>query len=238
MEQNHFPGATNRALARWVKAVCLPSEEAQTRIGGNTIVTGNPVRAEFFDVAPMQMHRPPRVLIFGGSRGAHSLNLAMAAALPALSALEPHPQIVHQTGPADEAEVREAYRKFEGNHEVHSFIDNMPQHFADADLIVCRAGASTVSELCAAGRPAILVPYPHATNDHQRYNAESLVQAGAASLLPDDQLEQLGATIAQLLDDPSRLTRMAQAARDLARPQATAAIADVAEGFLERRDVS
>ena len=89
----------------------------------------------------------------------------------------------------------------------------MPQQFADADLIVCRAGASTISELCAAGRPAILVPYPHATNDHQRYNAESLVQAGAASLLLDDQLDKLASTVESQFADPEQLSRMAQAAR-------------------------
>lgn len=238
MEQNHFPGATNRWLAPRVDAVCVPSAAARERLTGRTVVTGNPVRSEFFEIVEREASRPVSVLLFGGSRGAHSINRAASQALEALGALSPPPRLVHQTGTADEAQVRAAYGSYAGRHEVGAFFDDMPARFAAADVVVCRAGASTISELCAAGRPAILVPYPHAADDHQRHNAETLREAGAAVMLADDELngETLAAVVAQLAGDPDRRREMARAARALAQPDAAGRIADVADRLLGVRE--
>jgi UDP-N-acetylglucosamine--N-acetylmuramyl-(pentapeptide) pyrophosphoryl-undecaprenol N-acetylglucosamine transferase len=238
MEQNHFPGATNRWLAPRVDAVCVPSEAARERIAGRTVVTGNPVRSEFFGIDARDARPTVSVLVFGGSRGAHSINRAACEALEALGALSAPPRLVHQTGAADEAQVRAAYGSYAGLHEVSAFFDDMPSRFASADLVVSRAGASTLSELCAAGKPAILVPFPHAADDHQRHNAETLREAGAAVVLPDDELSggTLAEVIAQLAGDPDRRRRMARAARALAQPDAAERIADVADRLLEGRE--
>jgi len=238
MEQNHFPGATNRWLASRVDAVCVPSEAARRRLAGKTVVTGNPVRSAFFEIDERDDSRTVSVLVFGGSRGARSINRAACQALEVLGALDPPPRLVHQTGSADEAQVRAAYGSYAGRHEVGAFFDDMPARVASADIVVSRAGASTISELCAAGRPAILVPYPHAADDHQRHNAETLCEAGAAMLLPDDELNgtTLAAAVARLVDDPDRRREMARAARSLAQPDAAGRIADVAEGLIGHRD--
>jgi UDP-N-acetylglucosamine--N-acetylmuramyl-(pentapeptide) pyrophosphoryl-undecaprenol N-acetylglucosamine transferase len=235
-EQNHFPGATNRWLAPRVDAVCVPSEAARERIGGNTIVTGNPVRPAFFEIAERREADAPGLLVFGGTRGASSINRAACAALDSLGRSRPLPHIAHQTGTEDEETVRAAYAAYPGEHEVRAFFDNMPERFTAADVVVCRSGASTIAELCAAGRPAILVPYPHAADDHQRYNAETLRDVGAALLLADDALdgERLAAAVTELLADADRRRGMGRAARALSRPDSAARIADVADELLGR----
>jgi UDP-N-acetylglucosamine--N-acetylmuramyl-(pentapeptide) pyrophosphoryl-undecaprenol N-acetylglucosamine transferase len=236
MEQNHFPGATNRFLAKRVDAVCLPSEAARERLDGLGIVTGNPVRAEFAAIGDPPGSRALSVLVFGGSRGAHSLNRAMGEAVSDLAKLDFSPRIVHQTGEADHAEVVAAYARhlLEGSFEVLPFIDDMPARFAAADLILCRAGATTLAELAAAGRPAILVPYPYAADDHQRLNAEAVEEAGGAVTVLDRELSggNVAALIRELDRDRDRLGRMGRAARALARPDATSRIADVAGTLL------
>jgi UDP-N-acetylglucosamine--N-acetylmuramyl-(pentapeptide) pyrophosphoryl-undecaprenol N-acetylglucosamine transferase len=235
LEQNHYPGATNRWLAPRVDMVCVPSDEARHRFGGRGIVTGNPVRREFLDVGPAPMGPQLSLLVFGGSRGAHSINVAMGRALRELARLDPVPRVVHQTGTDDEAELREAARGYpDGSYEVRPFLDDMPARFAAADLIVSRAGATTMAELAAAGRPAILVPYPYATDDHQRHNAEAVERAGAAIVVLDKELEgnTLFDRIRELTADRARLARMATAARGLAHPDAAERIADAAEALL------
>ena len=233
-EQNHFPGATNRWLAPRVDAVCVPSEAARERLGGRGVVTGNPVRAAFARIGPPPCEPTLSLLIFGGSRGARSINRAAADALPRLARIEPPPRIVHQTGADEEAAVAESYGRYPGRHEVRAFLDDMPKRLADADLAVCRAGATTLAELAAAGRPAVLVPYPFAADDHQRLNAEAVRDAGAAVVVVDRELtgERLAAEVASLARDPERRRRMGEAARSLARPDAAASIADVAESLL------
>lgn len=235
LEQNHFPGATNRALAPWVDAICVPSEAARARLGGRGIVTGNPVRPEFTSIGDAPDGAVLSLLVFGGSRGARSINQAMVAALPLLAALERPPRIVHQTGPGDLDAISEAYlRDARGDFEVRAFLDDMPARLAAADLVLCRAGATTLAELAAAGRAAILVPYPHAADDHQRLNAEAVRDAGAAVVVSDAELT--GAKIAELVGalapDAEGRRRMSEAARTLARPDAAQRIADVADGLL------
>ena len=239
MEQNHFPGATNRWLAPRADAVCVPSDAARSRLGGIGIVTGNPVRREFAAIGPPPGGERLALLAFGGSRGARSINRAMVEALPLLAAMSPPPAIVHQTGPEAHAEVAAAY----GAHpslpaDVRPFLDDMPRRIADADLVVCRAGATTLAELAAAGRPAILVPFPFAADDHQRLNAEAVRDEGAAVVIGDAELDgpTLARAISRLGGDRAERERMAAAARRLARPDAAERIADVALSLLERRE--
>jgi UDP-N-acetylglucosamine--N-acetylmuramyl-(pentapeptide) pyrophosphoryl-undecaprenol N-acetylglucosamine transferase len=237
MEQNHFPGAVNRWLAPRVDAVCVPSEAARARLGGRGIVTGNPVRREFGSIGPPPSGASLSLLVFGGSRGARSINRAAVDAIPSLARMTPPPRIVHQTGSEDEASVAAAYREYPGDHEVRSFLDDMPARLARADVAVCRAGATTLAELAAAGRPAILVPYPFAADDHQRLNAEAVAEAGAAVVLPDRDLDgsRLAEAVGALAADPARRREMGEAARKLARLDAAPRIADVADALLERR---
>lgn len=235
MEQNHFPGATNRWLAPRVDLVCVPSEEARRRLGGRGLVTGNPVRPQFAAIGEPPGAGDLSLLVFGGSRGARSINEAVTGALGRLAAMAPPPRIVHQTGAEDEASVREAYGGYpEGRWEVLPFIENMPARLAAADLVVCRAGATTLAEITVAGRPAILVPYPHAADDHQRHNAETLQASGAAVVVRDDELDggRLAERIEELASSPEKRSAMGRAARRLARPDAARSIADAAEALI------
>ena len=241
MEQNHFPGATNRWLAPRADVVCVPSEAAKARLGGIGLVTGNPVRPEFATIGPPPSAARMALLVFGGSRGARSINRAMVAALPQLAAMTSPPRIVHQTGPEEHEAVVRAYAAHPVvEADVRPFLDDMPHRLAEADLVVCRAGATTLAELAAAGRPAILVPFPFAADDHQRANAEVVRDAGAAVVIEDHDLDgpRCAAEIATFQADQGRRLRMAAASRTLARPDAATAIADVAEGLLEGKTVS
>ncbi len=235
MEQNHFPGATNRWLASRVRAICLPSEEARRHLNGAGIVTGNPVRPAFFETGDLPLGERLSILVFGGSRGAHSINQAMLSIIDQLARFEPPPRVVHQTGETDLEASREAAREYPGGlYEVHAFLDDMPARLAAADLVVCRAGASTLSELTAAGRPAILVPYPYAADDHQRHNAESIARVGAARVVTDAELNDggLAGVLEELIADREGLRRMGRASRSLARRDATHKIISVARGLL------
>jgi UDP-N-acetylglucosamine--N-acetylmuramyl-(pentapeptide) pyrophosphoryl-undecaprenol N-acetylglucosamine transferase len=240
MEQNHFPGATNRWLAPRADAVCVPSELARTRLGGVGLVTGNPVRPEFTAIGPPPHADRMALLVFGGSRGARSINRAVVGALPQLAAMTPPPRLVHQTGPEEHEAVAGAYAAYPGlTADVRSFLDDMPRRLADADMVLCRAGATTLAELAAAGRPAILVPFPFAADDHQRANAEAVREAGAAVMVEDKDLDgvRCAAEIVALAGDPPRRLAMAAAARTLARPDAALRIADVADALVEGKGV-
>jgi UDP-N-acetylglucosamine--N-acetylmuramyl-(pentapeptide) pyrophosphoryl-undecaprenol N-acetylglucosamine transferase len=171
------------------------------------------------------------VLVFGGSQGSRVLNRAMVAALPHL----PGPdelRLVHQTGETMRAEVEEAYRAAGRPDEVRAFLDDMPARLLAADLLVCRAGATTCAELQAAGRASLLVPFAAAADDHQRANARAMEAAGAAAVLEEEDLgpERLAGELRALLGAPERLAAMAAAARRLARPDAAARVADLLEG--------
>jgi UDP-N-acetylglucosamine--N-acetylmuramyl-(pentapeptide) pyrophosphoryl-undecaprenol N-acetylglucosamine transferase len=236
MEQNHFPGATNRWLAPRADAVCVPSDAAKSRLNGIGLVTGNPVRPEFTSIGPSPNGPRLALLVFGGSRGARSINRALVAALPRLAAMTPPPRVVHQTGPEEHPSVARAYAEHPGlDADVRPFLDDMPARLADADLVVCRAGATTLAELAAAGRPAILVPFPFAADDHQRANAEAVRDAGAALMIVDRDLDgtRCAAEIEALASDRPRRLGMAAAARTLARPDAARRIADVGDALLE-----
>jgi UDP-N-acetylglucosamine--N-acetylmuramyl-(pentapeptide) pyrophosphoryl-undecaprenol N-acetylglucosamine transferase len=240
MEQNHFPGATNRWLAPHADAVCVPSDAAKARLGGVGLVTGNPVRPEFAAIGPPPNGERLALLVFGGSRGARSINHALVAALPRLAAMAPPPRIVHQTGTTEHEAIARAYAGFPAlDADVRPFLDDMPAQLAAADLVVCRAGATTLAELAAGGRPAILVPYPHAADDHQRANADAVRAAGAATVIDDREFDgtRCAAEIATLALDLPRRVRMAEASRTLAHPAAAQAIADVADALVAGREV-
>jgi UDP-N-acetylglucosamine--N-acetylmuramyl-(pentapeptide) pyrophosphoryl-undecaprenol N-acetylglucosamine transferase len=240
MEQNHFPGATNRWLAPRADAVCLPSALAKTRLGGIGLVTGNPVRPEFAAIGPPPNAERLALLVFGGSRGARSINRAVVAALPQLAAMTPPPRVVHQTGADEHEAVARAYAAHSSlATDVRPFLDDMPRRLAEADLVVCRAGATTLAELAAAGRAAILVPFPFAADDHQRANAEAVRDAGAAVMIEDRDFDggRCATEIATLAIDRVRRDAMAAAARTLARPDAAERIADVADALSEGKEV-
>lgn len=240
MEQNHFPGATNRWLAPRVDAVCVPSDAARERLGFRGIVTGNPVRAAFAAIGDPPERDELQLLVFGGSRGARSINRSMAETLPILASWSRPPRIVHQCGEDAVEALREAYASYPADRwEVHAFLDDMPERLAAADLVVCRAGATTLAELAVAGRPAVLVPFPHAADDHQRFNAEAVRDAGAAEVIADAELsgETLAAAVGALGADRERRLAMGHAARTLAVPDAAERIADVADALLYEEEV-
>jgi UDP-N-acetylglucosamine--N-acetylmuramyl-(pentapeptide) pyrophosphoryl-undecaprenol N-acetylglucosamine transferase len=231
LEQNAVPGLTNRLLARVVRAAAVTYEDALAHFRGRGFVTGNPVRREFVDAASAPGDRgtaPRRLLILGGSQGAHAINMAVVAAAPELVRRVPGLDLVHQTGTRDVADVRDAYGRGAIAARVEPFLDAVAGAMTAADLIVCRAGATTLAELAAAGCAAVLIPFPGATDDHQRKNARVLADAGAAVLLDERELTpaRLADVVAGLLADPARLAAMRDAVRRFARPDAAERIVD------------
>jgi UDP-N-acetylglucosamine--N-acetylmuramyl-(pentapeptide) pyrophosphoryl-undecaprenol N-acetylglucosamine transferase len=233
LEQNAAPGLTNRLLAPWVRAAAVTYEQALPFFRGRGFVTGNPVRAEFFaasDTAPAAdpASGPRRLLILGGSQGAHAINMAMVAAAQELARREPGLAIVHQTGQRDLADVREGYARAGVAADARGFVDAVAREMNAADLVICRAGATTLAELAAIGRGAVLVPFPGATDDHQRKNAQVLVDGGAAVMIDQRELtaERLADVVAGLLADAPRRRAMGQAMRTFARPDAASRIVD------------
>jgi UDP-N-acetylglucosamine--N-acetylmuramyl-(pentapeptide) pyrophosphoryl-undecaprenol N-acetylglucosamine transferase len=255
LEQNALPGITNRLLARVVRAAAVNFETALAYFPRTGFVAGNPVRPEFFPAQTEEANdhtkpfdssdsasgvdlaqgRQPRdaagVLIFGGSQGAHAINVAMVAAASRLAAAGLRLAITHQTGERDLDLVRAAYAAAGLAARVEAFIYEIDREMKAADVVICRAGATTLAELAASGTPAILVPLPNATDDHQRRNAEVVARAGAAVALEERDLtgDTLAAAITALVGDAERRRRMALAARQLARPDAAQRIADRVE---------
>ncbi len=230
LEQNAVPGLTNRLLSRVVSAAAVTFESTLVYFGRRGFVTGNPVRPEFFGGSLRPDGRRPGVLIFGGSQGAHAINVAMVAAAPRLAVHPGGVAITHQTGERDVELVRTGYQRAGLDARIEPYLFAMDREIAAVDLVVCRAGATTLAELTAAGRPSILIPLPTATDDHQRKNAEVLAAAGAAEVIEQQHLtgDLLAGRIVALLGNRDRLMAMAEAARRLARPRAAADIVDKA----------
>jgi UDP-N-acetylglucosamine--N-acetylmuramyl-(pentapeptide) pyrophosphoryl-undecaprenol N-acetylglucosamine transferase len=227
MEQNLRPGFTNQLLARWVDRVFTAyAESARYFSGARLIESGNPVR--WRELPKITRSEKFSLLIFGGSAGARHINFAVIDALQQLTDLSAELFITHQTGQADCPAIREAYAVLPFEAVVTPFIDKMDEAYARADLVLCRAGATTVAEITAFGKAAILVPYPYAIYDHQRANAQALQERGAAEMILDQELT--GARLAQRLrayfSDRGCLERMATAARAMGRPDAAARIVD------------
>ena len=214
-------------IARWVSAAAVHFEET-CQYFPHCRVTGVPVRPAFFSI-PLKTGGVPTLLVFGGSQGARAINQAMIESLAGLRAKIPGIHIIHQTGQRDYDRVLAAYQASGISGEVHKFIDDMPETFGRADLLVCRSGASTVGEITAAGRPAIFVPFPAAADDHQNVNARALERADAAVVVEESNLgpSYLVETIVALLSDAPRLRSMSAAAKSLAHPQAVEEIAEM-----------
>lgn len=230
-EQNSVAGMTNTWLARVSRCV-LTGFPGVFDQNSKAEWVGNPVRMSIASLAApaerMQARQGrSRLLVLGGSLGARSLNLGVPAALAAL-APEQRPEVRHQAGKRGLAEALDAYADAGVSAQVDAFVEDMAQAYAWADLVICRAGALTLAELCVAGIGAVLVPFPHAVDDHQTRNAEALVAAGSAILLPEQAMnaEALASQLKRLLGDRRSLLAMAEAARTLARPQAAEVIAD------------
>jgi UDP-N-acetylglucosamine--N-acetylmuramyl-(pentapeptide) pyrophosphoryl-undecaprenol N-acetylglucosamine transferase len=236
-ESNAFPGVANRVLSRVVTKALVGFEDAIPRLKRkDAIVTGNPIRAEFFQVVrqPTTDNRQ-RLLVFGGSQGSRVINNAMSEALLFLAHLKDRLEIVHQTGPADLEKVQAAYRTSAfANARVVPYIDPIVDEIAAADVVVCRAGAMTVGELAAAGRAAIFIPFAAATNNHQELNARVVEKAGGGVVITESELtpERLAAAINDVVSDPAKARRMGEAAHALATPEATKRIVDTIEEII------
>jgi UDP-N-acetylglucosamine--N-acetylmuramyl-(pentapeptide) pyrophosphoryl-undecaprenol N-acetylglucosamine transferase len=218
MEQNSIPGLANRTLGRWVNFAAVTDPRTQSYFGPRAVVTGNPVRPEFKSVAP-KTHVPPyTILIFGGSQGARSINKAVVEALESLADWKDRLRFVHQTGERQLEEVKEAYNGRGFTADVRTFFNDFHQQYAVADLIIARSGATTVAEIKAAGRAAILIPFPFAADDHQTKNARAMVDEKAAVLIENSQLggKRLADAIRELLSNPARLQELECNARRIA----------------------
>jgi UDP-N-acetylglucosamine--N-acetylmuramyl-(pentapeptide) pyrophosphoryl-undecaprenol N-acetylglucosamine transferase len=238
-EQNAYPGLANRWLGRIASAVAVSFEAAAGFFPtGRVTVTGNPVRPE---IRPGDAGEARRrlalsagrftVLIFGGSQGAHRINVATIEALPRLAESRSHVQFLHATGERDVSAVEQAYEQHGFQARVEAFFQDMATAYAAADFVIARAGASTIFELAAVGKPALLVPYPYAANDHQRLNAEAMLKAGGAWIVPDPYCDgqRIAATVQAALEKPELLRRMGEQAQGLARPDAADRIVSLLE---------
>jgi UDP-N-acetylglucosamine--N-acetylmuramyl-(pentapeptide) pyrophosphoryl-undecaprenol N-acetylglucosamine transferase len=237
MEPNAMPGLVNRVFGRYAKKALLGFEAARSHFAREAVeLSGLPVREEFFGIGPRTRGAVFQVFVTGGSQGSQTINRAVRELWPLLAA-QPglRVKLVHQCGRREEEALREAFAEsgFAGQfeYELSAFVDDMPAAFAAADLIICRAGAGTVGELMAAGRPAVLVPYPFAADDHQTRNAQAMVAAEAGMMLADRDCN--GAALFRLLSESiengAGLARMGANARALSRPGAAARAADILE---------
>lgn len=245
-EQNLTPGITNRLLGLIAKKIFVSFEET----GGyfpsrKTKVTGNAVRREVLEPGNEEPEIPTErfgagvtLLVFGGSQGASPINRAVVEFFRAHPKIRDHTNLIHQTGRSELVEVREAYREMGYERVVAApFIHKMGQAYRMADLVVCRSGAGTVFELAALGKPAVLIPFPHAAGDHQTYNAAAMASRGAAVMIKQSEVEKgaLGRTLRELLTDREKLKAMAGKAADFAAPRAADDICDGLEEMVGRK---
>ena len=234
MEQNSIPGVTNRILGRVVGRVYIALEPSRTYFPERkTLLLGNPVRQAIRELAaqPAPGGARPRVLAVGGSQGAHVVNEHLAQAVALLYQRGRRFALLHQTGAADEGPIGARYRQLDPEGAAlaaRAFVDDMATAYREADVVVARAGATTIAELCAVGRPSLLVPFPFAADNHQEVNARVLERAGAATVLLQADLtpERLADALGALLDDTAARAHMAAAARELGRPDAARDIVD------------
>ncbi len=233
-EQNLYPGITNRFLSRLVRETAVSFEESKKYLHGQVTFTGNPVRREFVTIRRKKRGDQLSVLVFGGSQGASTINKGILESLPLIKELKSRLKIVHQTGPADFEAVKNAYMQEGFQAEVYEFLSDMPKRFEEADLMICRAGASTIAEILAAGKASILVPFPKATNDHQRKNALALEEKGAAIVCEDSQLSgtYIASQINRFLEHPSLMDEMENKAASLHGGWATGKIVEITERIM------
>jgi len=237
-EQNAFPGLTNRILGRFARRIFVTfPESARWFPADRTRVTGNPVRSVFLHERKNTPERDPHftLLIFGGSQGAHAINRATMDALHHLESLKDRLRFIHQTGEKDLETVDRFYREQGFVAEVRPFITEMASAYRAADLLVCRAGATSIAEITGCGKAAILIPFPFAVNDHQTQNAELLARAGAAALIPEKDLDgpRLAALIEKLYHRPEEIEKMERASASLGNVHAAANIVDICLDLIE-----
>ncbi|MCK9362598.1 MAG: undecaprenyldiphospho-muramoylpentapeptide beta-N-acetylglucosaminyltransferase [Syntrophales bacterium] len=231
-EQNAVPGLTNRILGRFVERIFVTFAKSQTLFpAGKTVVTGNPIRAAFLSggKAVRKEGQPFTVLIFGGSQGAGAINQMVMDSLGSLAHLREKICFIHQTGERDRQAVEQAYQKKGFTAEVHPFIIEMAAAYNRADLLVCRAGATSIAEITAVGKAAVLIPLPSAAGDHQTKNAALLADAGAAEMLPEKDIDgnRLASAIERLYMDPDALRKMEVASASLGNKNAAATIINI-----------
>jgi UDP-N-acetylglucosamine--N-acetylmuramyl-(pentapeptide) pyrophosphoryl-undecaprenol N-acetylglucosamine transferase len=241
VEPNAVPGLTNRFLSPWVDRIYLSFEETRSwfnRRAGSIRVFGNPVRREILSagVRPSGGSEKKTLLVMGGSQGSRAINRAMAEALAGLDAVKTELRIIHQSGENDAVWLKERYSDRGFDATVAPFLSPVSEAYRAADLVICRSGATTVAELTACGRPAILIPFPFATHGHQEKNARALAEAGAAELILERDLtgERLAKAIASLWAEPVRLERMSEQSRRLGRPDAAEKIVKDCLELVER----
>ncbi len=237
-EQNVIPGMTNRILKWFSQRIFISFEETKRFFPQRkTILTGNPIRKEFFISNSIVEKKEDRfnILIFGGSLGAHRINLAVIEALDILHGLRSKLRFFHQTGNDDFEHVSKAYKEKGFDAEVAPFFDDMATRYQMADLVICRSGASSVAEIGALGKAAILIPYPYAANNHQLMNAKMLVEMGGASMILDKELNglSLSRAIIHLYEHPEERERMAEAVRKIGRPKAAEEIVEQCYALVE-----
>jgi UDP-N-acetylglucosamine--N-acetylmuramyl-(pentapeptide) pyrophosphoryl-undecaprenol N-acetylglucosamine transferase len=239
LEQNTIPGFTNRVLSRFANAVYVMFESSKRHFPSRKVqALGNPIRRQLLDNFLRSKIESNKftILVLGGSQGAHALNLRMVEAASHLGAIKDEVRIVHQTGEADREMVEKAYSEQGTSVEVSAFIEDMSNAYRRADLVICRAGATTLAEVMVAKKASILIPYPYAADNHQELNARAMVEAGAARILIEKDLDgkRLADEITALYEDRDLIGRMEQAASRTGRPEAAREIVDACAELIER----
>ena len=243
LEQNSVPGMTNKMLGRFVNTVCITYQESISHFPrGKTFLTGNPIRMQIMKGSTEAAYKLFSlekglftIFSFGGSSGARSINRALVDALNHMRDLREKIQFLHQTGPRDYEGVRDAYRKAGFKGTIAPFIYQMGEAYAAADIVISRAGATTLAELTALGKPSILIPYPYAAGDHQEINARKLREIGAAKMIRDRELngESLARAVRELYADEAARADMERNSRAVGRPDACARVVDIAMSLMK-----
>lgn len=236
-EQNSYPGVTNRLLARFVDRIFASFADSGRYFPGDKVhITGNPIREQFLTSAKTPEKHSGRftILVTGGSQGASSINGVFIAALKIIRGKGLDPLVIHQTGQYGFEDAVQAYRDNGLEGEIRPFMQDMPAAYGKADIVIGRAGAGTVFELAALGKPSILIPYPHAADDHQTYNARMLSDAGGAMIIKQNDLdpERLAGVLIGFMEDRTSLEKMGEQAGKAARPDAAKDIADQIEEMI------
>jgi UDP-N-acetylglucosamine--N-acetylmuramyl-(pentapeptide) pyrophosphoryl-undecaprenol N-acetylglucosamine transferase len=226
-EQNSIPGMTNKWLGKIADKIAVSFKKSSEAFPKEKVeVTGNMIREEFFQSkkdTPKKLEGPFHVLVLGGSQGAHSINMAMVEALESLSEKKGALYITHQTGEADYEIVNKKYKENKFLCDIRPFIDDMAHQYKKASLVICRAGATTLAEITACGKMSVLVPFPHATHNHQEKNARILEAANAGELVLDEDLSgpRIAESILQAMAEPERLEEMEENSYKLGNRDAT-----------------
>ena len=240
-EQNSIPGMTTRILGRLADLIFISFESTKKFFPpAKTHLTGNPLRQEIMKLGQSEAGKKTEgfvLLVLGGSQGAHAINMAVVESMRELAQKGPKFSIIHQTGTADYETIRRAYQDMNIKAEVHPFIHDMGQAYQKADLVISRAGALTVAEVAASGRPAIFIPLPTAAKNHQEINALSLVESGGAEMVRQKDLTPvlLAGKLLGYMDNPERLSKMGRLAREAARPFAASEICDICLDYLAKK---